>query len=96
MAERSDYRELLQLLNDYQVKYLIVGGYAMMKYAEPRASGFPFARPSDRQQTRLWPYYRSRTPEAHFKTDRQEEVSYPQHLSSPSPVQRRQWVSLNL
>ncbi len=36
MAERSDYRELLRLLNEYQVEYLIVGGYAMMKYTEPR------------------------------------------------------------
>lgn len=36
MAENLHYRELLQLLNEYQVEYLIVGGYAVMKYTEPR------------------------------------------------------------
>jgi hypothetical protein len=36
MAENPHYRELLQQLNDFQVEYLIVGGYALMKYAEPR------------------------------------------------------------
>ena len=36
MAENPDYRELLQHLNDSQVEYLIVGGYALMKYSEPR------------------------------------------------------------
>lgn len=36
MAENPDYKELLQRLNDSEVRYLIVGGYAVMKYAEPR------------------------------------------------------------
>jgi len=36
MVESPHYRELLQLLNDCQVEYLIVGGYAVMKYTEPR------------------------------------------------------------
>ena len=36
MAENPDYKELLQLLNEFQVDYLIVGGFAVMKYAEPR------------------------------------------------------------
>ncbi len=27
---------LLQLLNEFEVEYLIVGGYAVMKYGEPR------------------------------------------------------------
>lgn len=36
MAENPHYRELLQLLNDFKVHYLIVGGYAVMKYGEPR------------------------------------------------------------
>jgi predicted nucleotidyltransferase len=36
MAESPHYRELLQALNDYEVEYLIVGGYAVMKYTEPR------------------------------------------------------------
>jgi len=36
MAENPHYKELLQLLNEFQVEYLIVGGYAVMKYGEPR------------------------------------------------------------
>lgn len=35
MAENPDYRELLQLLNEFAVEYLIVGGFAVMKYGEP-------------------------------------------------------------
>ncbi len=30
------YKELLQLLNEFEVEYLIVGGFAVMKYGEPR------------------------------------------------------------
>jgi hypothetical protein len=36
MAESPHYKELLQLLNQFEVEYLIVGGYAVMKYGEPR------------------------------------------------------------
>lgn len=36
MAENPHYKELLQLLNESQVEYLIVGGFAVMKYGEPR------------------------------------------------------------
>ena len=36
MAENPHYKELLQLLNEFHVEYLIVGGYAVMKYGEPR------------------------------------------------------------
>jgi len=36
MAESPHYRELLQLLNECEVEYLIVGGFAVMKYGEPR------------------------------------------------------------
>src|SRR5579863_9695028 len=32
----SDYKELLEVLNAYGVRYLIVGGHAVMKYTEPR------------------------------------------------------------
>lgn len=35
MAENPHYRELLQLLNEFEVEYLIVGGFAVMKYGEP-------------------------------------------------------------
>jgi len=36
MAESPHYRELLQALNECEVEYLVVGGYAVMKYTEPR------------------------------------------------------------
>jgi hypothetical protein len=36
MAENPHYRELLLLLNELEVEYLIVGGFAVMKYGEPR------------------------------------------------------------
>jgi len=36
MAENPHYKELLQLFNEFQVEYLIVGGFAVMKYGEPR------------------------------------------------------------
>jgi predicted nucleotidyltransferase len=36
MAESPHYKELLQRLNEFEVRYLIVGGYAIMKYTEPR------------------------------------------------------------
>jgi hypothetical protein len=32
----SDLKELLGCLNRHRVKYVIVGGYAVMKYSEPR------------------------------------------------------------
>jgi predicted nucleotidyltransferase len=36
MAENPHYKELLQLLNEFKVRFLVVGGYAVMKYSEPR------------------------------------------------------------
>src|SRR3954453_3065397 len=36
MAESPHYSELLRILNEHEVEYLIVGGYAVMKYTEPR------------------------------------------------------------
>jgi hypothetical protein len=32
----TDWTELLKLFNDHEVRYLVVGGYAVMKYSEPR------------------------------------------------------------
>ena len=32
----SDFKELLSILNACQVSYLVVGGYAYIRYAEPR------------------------------------------------------------
>ena len=36
MAESQNFKELLLLLNDCLVDYMIVGGYAVMRYSEPR------------------------------------------------------------
>ncbi len=36
MAENPHYSELLQLSNEFKVEYWIVGGFAVMKYGEPR------------------------------------------------------------
>lgn len=32
----SDFKDLLKLFKKYNAKYLIVGGYAVMEYSEPR------------------------------------------------------------
>ena len=34
-----DFSEFLRLLNEYQVEYLLVGGYAVGYYGYPRATG---------------------------------------------------------
>lgn len=36
MPASSHFKELLTRFNEHQVKYLIVGAYAVMKYTEPR------------------------------------------------------------
>jgi hypothetical protein len=36
MSVNSDFKELLLLFNAYHVKYLLIGGYAVIYYAEPR------------------------------------------------------------
>lgn len=36
MEPNPHYKELLRTLNEHEVEYLIVGGYAVMKYTEPR------------------------------------------------------------
>ena len=36
MADGPDFKELLRAFNDEEAEYLIVGGYAIMKYTEPR------------------------------------------------------------
>ena len=36
MLTNPDFKELLNLLGKYKVRYLVVGGYAVMKYTEPR------------------------------------------------------------
>jgi hypothetical protein len=36
MAGRPNFKKLLRMLNEEHAEYLIVGGYAVMKYTEPR------------------------------------------------------------
>ena len=36
MFVNSDFSDLLKLFNDKKVKYLVIGGYAFIQYAEPR------------------------------------------------------------
>lgn len=36
MLTSSEFRELLSIFSDHKVRFLIVGGYAVMKYSEPR------------------------------------------------------------
>ena len=36
MLASPDFRELLSLFKKYSVRYLVVGGYAVMRYTEPR------------------------------------------------------------
>ncbi|MBP6016061.1 MAG: hypothetical protein KA586_05020 [Candidatus Promineofilum sp.] len=39
MFVNSDFSDLLRLFNDNGVKYLVIGGYAVIQYAEPRFTG---------------------------------------------------------
>lgn len=36
MLTNSDFRELLNLFERHEIRYLVVDGYAVMKYSEPR------------------------------------------------------------
>lgn len=36
MFVNSDFSDLLRILKKYNVKYLVIGGYAVVQYAEPR------------------------------------------------------------
>jgi hypothetical protein len=36
MFVNSDFSDLLRILDDNNVKYMVIGGYAFMQYAEPR------------------------------------------------------------
>jgi hypothetical protein len=36
MLTSPDFRELLKIFEEHKIRYLIVGGYAVMKYSEPR------------------------------------------------------------
>lgn len=36
MLTNPDFKELLKIFEKFKIRYLIVGGYAVMKYSEPR------------------------------------------------------------
>mgnify|MGYP003980403767 CR=1 FL=1 len=36
MVVNSDFSDLLKIFNDNNVRYLVIGGYAVVQYAEPR------------------------------------------------------------
>ena len=36
MFVKSDFSDLLRIFNDNSVKYLVIGGYALVQYVEPR------------------------------------------------------------
>lgn len=36
MLTSPDFKELLKTFEKHNIRYLIVGGYAVMKYSEPR------------------------------------------------------------
>ena len=36
MFVNSDFSDLLRLFNSNNVRYLVIGGYAFIQYAEPR------------------------------------------------------------
>ena len=36
MLTSPDFKELLSIFRDAEVQYLVVGGYAVMRYTEPR------------------------------------------------------------
>ena len=36
MFVNSDFSDLLRIFNDNSVRYLVIGGYALVQYAEPR------------------------------------------------------------
>ena len=36
MLSSPDFKEILSLFSKYKVRYMVVGGYAVMKYSEPR------------------------------------------------------------
>lgn len=36
MLKSPEFKELLSIFNENKVRYLVVGGYAVMRYAEPR------------------------------------------------------------
>lgn len=39
MEVQEDYRELLRLLNEHEVEYIIVGSYALARHGAPRSTG---------------------------------------------------------
>ena len=46
-----DFKELLALLNNHKVKYLVIGGYAVAVHAQPRVTNAAHRDATSRQKT---------------------------------------------
>jgi hypothetical protein len=55
MEVQQDFRDLLELLNEHKVEYLIVGGYALAFHGAPRFTGDidVFVRPAPKNAERI-------------------------------------------
>jgi hypothetical protein len=55
MEVQPDFRDLLELLNEHEVEYLIVGGYALAFHGAPRFTGDldVFVRPAPENARRI-------------------------------------------
>ena len=55
MEVQPDFRDLLELLNEHKVEYLIVGGYALAFHGAPRFTGDidVFVRPAPKNAERI-------------------------------------------
>lgn len=55
MEVQSDFRDLLALLNDHKVEFMIVGGYALAFHGMPRFTGDIdiFVRPDNKNAQRI-------------------------------------------
>ena len=69
MSPNSDFKELLNLLNEAQVRYLVVGGYAVIEHTEPRYTK-DFAKCEGQKA-------KSRGQSAKSKEQRENETSFP-------------------
>jgi hypothetical protein len=55
MEAQPDFRKLLELLNEHEVEYVVVGGYAVAYHGAPRYTGDldVYVRPTNQNATRI-------------------------------------------
>ncbi len=66
-----DFKDFLRLLSSHNVKYLLVGGYAVGYHGYPRATGdmdiwIEMSKPNSKRIWRIWNIYHNMS----FNTDR--------------------------